>query len=242
MRLDLYLVSSQIIKTRSQAVDVIKRGFITVNNKVINKPSFEVSDNDKVICHANQLYVSKGAYKLLKLQQAVHYNFSNKIVLDLGASTGGFSDVCLQQNAQKIYCVDVGVNLLDPKIKNDPRVVVFDETNIKDLHTKPIGHEVTTIVADLSFISLSFAFEAIKHLRHTGLDLLWLVKPQFETNQQTMRACKGVLKNIKLQNQAIEKIKTLAESYGFVYQTHIAVDIFDPKKQNQEYMIYFKYV
>ncbi|MCV3728659.1 TlyA family RNA methyltransferase [Ureaplasma miroungigenitalium] len=242
MRLDLYLVAHNLAKTRSQAVDLIKRGFIFVNDQNIYKPAYQIQANDFVICRAQETYVSKGAYKLLKIQQAINYDFKNKIVLDLGASTGGFSDVCLRMQAAKVYCVDVAEGILDPLIKNDPRVVVYDKTNIKDLKNQPIGHEVDTIVADLSFISLSFAFAAIKHLCHKGLDLIWLIKPQFEATPQIMRACKGVLKDPQWHTKIIEKIKSLAQQYGFKYQTHIPVDIFDAKKQNQEYMIYFTYV
>ncbi|MCV3754198.1 TlyA family RNA methyltransferase [Ureaplasma zalophigenitalium] len=241
MRLDLYLVANHFSKTRSQALDLIKRGFIFVNNKNILKPAYQVQDNDLVVCRAEKTYVSKGAYKLLKIQQIINYDFAHKIILDLGSSTGGFSDVCLQSQATKVYCVDVAKNILDLKIKNDSRVIAFENTNIKDLNKLPIGHEVDTIVADLSFISLSFAFEAIKHLRHAGLDLIWLIKPQFEATPEIMHACKGVLKDRVLHNKIIEKIKTLAAQHGFTYKTHVPVDVFDVKKQNQEYMIYFTY-
>ncbi|KEZ22831.1 TlyA family RNA methyltransferase [Ureaplasma diversum] len=239
-RLDHWLVNNLNVATRSKAIDLIKRNFVSVNDQIINKPAFLVDHNDQIKINNQYSFVSKGAYKLLKLLNEIDVDIKDHVVVDLGASTGGFSDVCLQLNASKVYCVDVGVDLLDPKIANNPKVVVYDKTNVKDLSVDMFAEPIDLIVGDLSFISLKSVFYMISNLASKSTKVMLLVKPQFELGYKIASKYKGVIKDKNLQNEAVDLIVSTAKEAGFECLHTTPVDIFDPKKQNQEYMVYFK--
>lgn len=240
IRLDHWLVNQLNISSRSKAIDLIKRNFVIVNNKTVNKPSFLVDENDYIKINNQYTLVSKGGYKLLKLLNEIKIDISNYIVVDLGASTGGFTDVCLQFNASKVYCVDVGTGLLDQKIAIDKRVVVYDQTNVKNLKNEMFSEPLDLIVGDLSFISLKSVFHIISNLATKTTKVMLLVKPQFELGQKIATQFKGIIKDKNLQNIAIQAIIKTAKDAGFECLHTTPVDIFDSKKQNQEYMVYLK--
>ncbi|EDX53208.1 TlyA family RNA methyltransferase [Ureaplasma urealyticum] len=240
-RLDHYLKNTNQCETRSKAIDLIKRGFVFVNNLQILKPSFLVQENDFVDIKNNENnFVSKGGYKLFKIIQELNLKIKDFIIADLGSSTGGFTDCCLQLGAKKVYAIDVGVDLLHPNLKNHTKIVNYEKTNVKNLDKSYFLEELDLIVGDLSFISLEQIFPTIEKISSCKTLLLLLIKPQFELGKDIANKYKGIIKNKNLQQLAINKIINLANNYGFKYKHLTPTDIFDQKKQNQEYMIFLQ--
>lgn len=238
IRLDVYLVENGFCKTRSQAQIFIKKNMVKVNKDVINKTSFLVSNNDLVEIIKTRTFVSNGGYKLQKIFDELNINIKDKVVCDLGSSTGGFSDCCLQFEAKKVYCVDVGENLLDKSIRYDNRVVNYEKTNVKDLNKGFFREDLDVIVADLSFISLTKVIDIIKSICNDNTQLFLLIKPQFELTKQIISKNKGVIKDEKYIQQAIKSVCDHIKLYGFKLNYITKTDLYDEKKQNQEYMVY----
>ena len=181
-RLDLILVEQELLETREKAKREIMAGNVIVNEQVVTKAGTMFKDNDDLnIRIRNKLkYVSRGGLKLEKAIKTWNLDFKDKLVLDIGASTGGFTDCALQSGAKYVYSVDVGKNQLDWKLRNDERVFSIEEMHIKDLEEKDINNKkVDFIVIDVSFISLTKVIPYFKKfLAKTG-KIVMLVKPQF---------------------------------------------------------------
>lgn len=237
-RLDLFLVEQKLTKTRSQAEQWIKKNMVFVDEKIINKPSFLVSNQNIIRIKDIKKYVSNGGYKLQKIIDELNYSLANKIIVDIGASTGGFSDCCLQYNAQKIYAIDVGENLLDPLIKNNPKVIDISKTNVKNISKDLFKENIDLIVCDLSFIALSSVFKHIQLIANQNTEMFLLIKPQFELGKLIADKYKGIIKNKQLQDLAIKKVQDVLKQYKYTINHITATDIIDEKKQNQEFMIH----
>ena len=176
-RLDKELLSRNLAPSRAQASLSIEGGHVSVNGKFVTKPAFKVSEDDEiVISDPNSNYVSRGAQKLL----AIIDDKISGIAIDLGSSTGGFTQVLLERGAHKVFAIDVGHGQLYPKIANDPRVVSIEGCNAKDISADLVGIDASTITCDLSFISLTKALPATFDIVRGGCQLFALVKPQFE--------------------------------------------------------------
>lgn len=180
-RLDNLLTERGLANTRSRARDLIKRGFVIVDGTQANKPAQMISETAslEVTGDANH-YVSRGAEKLIKALDTFGYGTKGRIALDVGASTGGFTQVLLERGVAHVWCVDVGRDQLTPELKDDPRVSVLESTDARILTHDLIPKPVTAIVADVSFISLTKALPAALKLAAPGGWLIALVKPQFE--------------------------------------------------------------
>lgn len=176
-RLDKELLSRNLVPSRAQAAYAITAGYVLVNTKIMTKVSAKVSESDLIVINDPFAdYVSRGAQKLLAI-------IDEKIegtAIDLGASTGGFTQVLLERGAKKVFAIDVGHGQLHPKIANDPRVTSIEGCNAKDVSKELTGNDFITITCDLSFISLTKALSAILKLAPFGCQLFALVKPQFE--------------------------------------------------------------
>ena len=186
MRLDIFLKERNYFESRKKAQDAIKDGLVKVNNKVAKKTSVNVDedslieiDNEKVLN-----YVSRAALKLLAGKREFKVDFQNKIVLDLGASTGGFTEVALEAGAKKVYAVDVGTAQLHSKIKNDKRVVNLEKTDARHLTIQEIPEKIDIVVADLSFISIFKVLPEILEFTKPETEFLILFKPQFEVGRK----------------------------------------------------------
>jgi 23S rRNA (cytidine1920-2'-O)/16S rRNA (cytidine1409-2'-O)-methyltransferase len=153
-RLDSELVSRGIARSRERAKEMIKSGAVTVNGITAKKPSDNVSENDNIISTEKEIYVGRGALKLQKAAEAFGLDFSGKICIDIGASTGGFTEYMLMHGAEKVYAVDVGKGQLAEKLRNDSRVVNMENTDIRNVTEKDTGGQADFICADVSFISL----------------------------------------------------------------------------------------
>lgn len=184
LRLDSMLVENGFAKSRERAKELIKNGGVTVNGKEITKPSFAVSEADDVKVTAEQLrYVSRGGLKLEKAVLEFDLKLSDMTCVDLGASTGGFTDCMLQNGAKKVYAVDVGHGQLDESLVNDPSVVNIEGVNVKEISADYIGERVDFVTADLSFISVKNSLYAIKDLLKPDSFGVILIKPQFEVGK-----------------------------------------------------------
>ena len=197
LRLDEALVKKHLVETRSKAKELIKNEKVKVNKKIIKKPSFEVKENDEIEI-LQKVYVSRAAWKLKNYLDKYNISFNEKRVLDIGASTGGFSEVSLEKGAKKVVCVDVGSNQLHPKIKENTKIENFENTDIRDFK---YDEKFDIVVSDVSFISLLKIIDVID--KFSKGDIILLFKPQFEVGIEVKRDKRGVV----LDNEAIKKAR-----------------------------------
>ena len=216
-RLDLILVEQELLETREKAKREIMAGNVIVNEQVVTKAGTMFKDNDDLnIRIRNKLkYVSRGGLKLEKAIKTWNLDFKDKLVLDIGASTGGFTDCALQSGAKYVYSVDVGKNQLDWKLRNDERVFSMEEMHIKDLEEKDINNKkVDFIVIDVSFISLTKVIPYFERFLAENGKIVMLVKPQFEVGREKIGR-NGVVENEEYHNEAIKKIIHFSKEHGY---------------------------
>ena len=216
-RLDLILVEKDYFETREKAKREIMAGNVIVNEQVVIKAGTMFKDNDELNIRVKDKlkYVSRGGLKLEKAIKAWDLDFSDKLVLDIGASTGGFTDCALQNGARRVYSVDVGKNQLDWKLRNDEKVVSLEEMHIKDLKEEDIENKkVDFIVIDVSFISLTKVIPYFKKFLAQSGKIVMLVKPQFEVGREKIGR-NGVVENEEYHNEAIKKIISFSKDEGY---------------------------
>lgn len=240
MRLDAWLAQNGYFPSRQKAQLAIKAGHVRVNDQVITKASFQVQSSDVVRIVGQALrYVSQGGQKLEKAIRHFKLDLTGKRVLDAGASTGGFTDCSLQHGAQVVYAVDIGTDQLDGALRKDPRVHCYEKTDIRKISLQLLDDEpVEVIVADLSFISLTQVLPVFRLLLAPSGFLLALIKPQFELEQK-IRFKKGIIKDNKLRQAALQRVIETAEEYGFSLQGLVETDVADENKKNLEYLALF---
>lgn len=240
IRLDQYLIKNNYCQTRSQAQQMIKLGNVKVDNIVVLKNNFLIDETNKV--STNELkYVSRGGFKLEHAFNEFKIIPKNKVVLDIGASTGGFTDCCLQFGAKKVYALDVGTNQLNEKLLLDNRVKSLEQTNLKSINKSLFSDQIDFIVCDVSFISLKNVFYALKEFYNSELDLIFLIKPQFELDKKTMTKNKGFVKSDKDRMIAINNVIEYAKNNNLKLIKLIESPITGNKKNNIEYLGYFKW-
>jgi len=230
MRLDLYLVQYFHLKSRSQATDLITRGLVLVNHKVAKKAGQEVSELDFIeITHESQ-FVSRSGEKLLQAILDFKIDFKDKICLDIGSSTGGFTDCALKHGAKEVYAYDVGKDQMDLSLRNHPKIHLFEETNILDVK---IPH-VDVIMIDVSFTSIK---PILEHLNGFTGEMICLIKPQYEAGNIHFK--QGVLKDLKKHKEILLDILSYTRSLGFSIAGLIKSNLLG-KTGNQEYILYVK--
>ena len=216
-RLDLILVEREIFETRERAKREIMAGNVLVNEKVETKAGTMFKDTEDLIIRVKDRlkYVSRGGLKLEKAIKVWNLDFKDKLVLDIGASTGGFTDCALQNGAKRVYANDVGTNQLDWKLRNDERVVSLEEKHIKDLEIEDLeNNKVDFIVIDVSFISLTKVIPYFnKFLKDEG-QVVMLIKPQFEVGKEKIGR-NGIVENEEYHNEAIKKIINFIKDLGY---------------------------
>lgn len=200
-RLDQALVSRRFVSTRSQAESYIKLGRVTVNQRQVAKPGFLVGDNDHIELHAQERYVSRAALKLASVVETLKVNFQGKVVLDVGSSTGGFTDYCLQHGAVKVIAIDVGTMQLHPSLRNNPRIELHEQTDIREVQS--LSSLPDFVLIDVSFISLREILPHLLQLITPKTQVIAMVKPQFEA-QQSLLKHKGVIKNDTIRRQILK--------------------------------------
>lgn len=206
-RLDAELTGLGLVSTRSQAESWIKLGKVTVDGKIITKPGHFVREGAAIMLNAKEQYVSRAGLKLASVAQLLGVSFKDATVLDVGSSTGGFTDYALQNGAQKVYAVDVGTDQLHPSLHDHPKIELHEKTDIRNFipDTTP-----DIIVIDVSFISLR---DILPHLARTSAGpntkIMAMVKPQFEAARH--QTAKGVIKNDSVRRKILQDFEVWAK-------------------------------
>ena len=215
-RLDVLLVERGLSENRTKAQAVIMSGLVDVNGQRADKPGVSYEETvDIQIRGAACPYVSRGGLKLEKALRDFGVHPVDYVCSDSGASTGGFTDCLLQQGAKKVFAIDVGYGQLDWKIRNDPRVVVMERTNIRYVKAEDLGEPLDLSVIDVSFISLKIVLPAIKNLLKPGQgQVLCLIKPQFEAGRDKVGK-KGVVREPETHKEVLDNFVALAGELGF---------------------------
>ena len=214
IRLDQYLLDHAFAESRERAKAMIMEGIVYVNGQKSDKPGHAVSEDAAIEVRGTILpYVSRGGLKLEKALRTFPVNVQNRICLDCGASTGGFTDVLLQNGAARVYAVDVGYGQLAWKLRNEPRVINLERTNARYLTKEQIPDPIDLVVMDASFISLRLLFPAMVSLMKEEADLICLIKPQFEAGRENVGK-KGVVRNKAVHVDVLRDILTFAPSVG----------------------------
>lgn len=237
IRLDALIFKRDLAPSINKSTAFVMEGKVTVDGKIITKPGFAVLETSEISIKEPAEFVSRGGIKLKKALDEFSVCIKDKICLDVGASTGGFTDCLLKKGARKVYCVDVGYGVMDLKLHNDPRVVNFEKTNIRYFDKKYIKDDIDLAVIDVSFISLVKVLPVVAELVKTGGEIIALVKPQFESPKGSTR--KGVVKDENIRAQAIEKIKNFSEEIGLKLLCETPSPIKGPKG-NLEHFLYLK--
>ncbi len=236
-RLDQLLVSLGLVSSRSQAGPLIKEGLVAVDGVVATKPSLKCSAEQTIEIHKEHLYVGRGAQKMEGAFKDFSLSFEGKIVGDMGASTGGFTEFALLHKAKKVYAVDVGHDQLAPKLVADERVLNLEGTNIRDGLSLEIFNPLCDIlVVDLSFISLTYVIAPMAQVLRTGGEFVILVKPQFEVGKQALGK-NGIVKDTVAIDEALNKVKDVCLENGLDVQKVSPCSI-KGKTGNQEYFYY----
>lgn len=218
MRIDQLLVARGLFDTRSRARAAIEAGRVKADGRVVAKPSEQIAEEAEIEAEPAHRWVGRGALKLDHALTVWPVAIEGRVVLDVGASTGGFTEVCLERGAAKVFAVDVGFGQMHDRVAADPRVVNLERTDARDLTRDLIPEAPSVIVCDASFISLSKVLPAALDLAAPGADLVTLVKPQFEADGPGAGK-KGVVKDPAAHAAAVERVRNWLEALGWAVQT-----------------------
>ncbi|NIM02904.1 TlyA family rRNA (cytidine-2'-O)-methyltransferase [bacterium] len=239
-RLDKLLVERGLASSREKAKRLIMAGCVWVGERRVTKVGAEFPADMEVEVKESPLrkYVSRGGLKLEAAIKDFGLSIKGKVCLDVGASTGGFTDCLLQNGAKKVYALDVGYGQLDWKLRNDPRVVTIEKTNIRYFNGKEIKNPVDLATIDVSFISLDKVLPKVKELIGKKGEIVSLIKPQFEAGREKVQRG-GVVKDKKVHQEVIDKIKILSGELGLEVKGLTTSPIKGPSG-NIEYFIYLR--
>ena len=228
------MLERKLCRSRSSASDLIKRKKVTVNGSPATKASMEVSDTDEISVIGGTSYVSRAGEKLAHALDTFNMNPRGMTVLDIGSSTGGFTDCLLQRGAAKIIAIDVGTNQLHESLRNDSRVELHEKTDVRTFNP---SSPADLVVADLSFISVEHALPKIfESLRPQGHAII-LVKPQFEVGKEIADKYKGIIADPSIRHEALLKVKRAAEKIGFKALGD-SVSPIEGEKGNKEFLLF----
>ena len=232
-RLDRLMLSREMVKTRSQARMLIEQGDVQVNGKQVTKPGHSTKESDIIEIVDRTLYVGRGAYKLEKAIEEFKLNFEGLVVADVGASTGGFTQVCLNAGAKKVFAIDVGTGQLAQILRDDERVVNLEGINAKHPIELPENEKVDAFVMDVSFISIKHVLlNAMELLRPGGFGMV-LIKPQFEAGPERVGK-KGIIKE-EHREEILEEVLEWFEQNGIKLEA-LALSPITGKTGNVEYL------
>ncbi len=240
VRLDSFLVTSKLVESRNKAQDLIKEGNVTVNGIVIDKPNFMVTNKDEITINNNDDYVSRAAYKLVHAINEFKIDLKNKVVLDIGSSTGGFTQVSLMNKANKVYSIDVGTDQMHQSLRNNSKVKLFEQTNFKNIKKDIFEEKVDFVLCDVSFISLIKIIDRLLTLFDYSYNGVFLIKPQFELEDIKIKNFNGVVTNEETRKKIIQKIENILNKNHFKILGLCESPILG-RKGNKEYLIYVKY-
>lgn len=236
MRLDVYLVDKNIFETRNKAQMSIKKGIVYVDGKKITKPSFEVNEN-KIEIRGNVLpYVSRAGLKLEKAIKTFNIKLEEKTMVDIGSSTGGFTDCALQNNIKKVIAIDVGKDQMSDKIKENNKVELHEQTDFRNVDLD-ILKEVDIATIDVSFISVKLLMEKLSKMNNLK-EVVCLIKPQFECGKEIADKYKGIIKNKEVHRKVIDDVKNYFKQINFDVK-NITTSPIKGGSGNTEFLGYF---
>lgn len=239
MRLDLYLYEKGLTLSRTEAKKVILDGNVTVDGAVVSKPSFEVSEKSQIVIQNNtNKYVSRGGFKLEGALNEFQVAVSGKKAIDVGASTGGFTDCLLQNGAIAVIAVDSGSSQLSSKFANDARVISKENYNARYMNSVDFPFAPQLAVMDVSFISATYIIPAVYNILEDASDFICLVKPQFEVGRANIGKG-GIVKDEKARLSALSKVIDFGIAVGFTYIKHMVSPI-TGGDGNVEYLVHFR--
>jgi len=241
IRLDQLIVERKLVASREKAKGLILAGNVFVDKEKVTKAGSQVSSDAKIVIRELKFdYVSRGGIKLKNAIDKLKVEIKDKVCMDIGASTGGFTDCLLKEGAKFVYAVDVGYGLLDYSLQKDERIKVLDRENIRYLEFQKIGKKVDLIVIDVSFISLKLVIPKAIEFLNKGGEILALIKPQFEVGKEDVPRGGVVTDPEKIKN-VIEDIKKFTESLGLkVIGTETVPEVV--KGKNREEIIYISLI
>lgn len=217
-RIDILLVEKHLFESREKAKRAIMSGIVYVDNQKVDKPGTPIKTDALIEVRGKTLqYVSRGGLKLEKAVEAFGVQLDQKVCMDIGASTGGFTDCMLQNGASKVYAVDVGYGQLDWKLRNLPNVVNMERTNIRHVTREDIEDDLDFVSIDVSFISLKLVLPVAVSLMKDQAQIVFLIKPQFEAGRDKVKK-NGVVRDAKVHENVIEKV------LNYAYEAGLAVD------------------
>ncbi|MFH1653002.1 MAG: TlyA family RNA methyltransferase [Pseudomonadota bacterium] len=237
-RIDKLLVDRGIASSLKNAVSLVISGNVLVDEKPAVKPGDLINPDSEIrIKGKGHAFVGRGGVKLAGALEHFKIDVKDKICIDAGASTGGFTDCLLKAGATKIYAIDVGYGQLSWELRNDSRVVVLERTNIRTIDPKLIPDTIDLIVADLSFISLTLVFESFDKFIAPGAQIIALIKPQFELPKEKIEKG-GIVRDDAARGEAVEKVRKAGEARGWKFKG-IKESPIKGAKGNVEYLIHF---
>ncbi len=236
-RLDKVIKQRRLIRSRSRAQRMIEAGRIKVNGLIVNRPGHPIDTDAEIEVLGYEPYVSRGGEKLEAALEQFRVDPKGRICLDVGASTGGFTDCLLQHGATKVYAIDVGHDQLHPTLRSDPRVVVREGLNARYLEPKDVADPIDLIVVDVSFISLKLILPPLVEILARSGELVLLVKPQFEVGKDALPPT-GVVRDAALQARALNDVSRFIETET---PWHVVEDMLSPiegEKGNIEFLVH----
>jgi 23S rRNA (cytidine1920-2'-O)/16S rRNA (cytidine1409-2'-O)-methyltransferase len=234
-RLDRLLVDCGLAESREKAQALIMAGEVLINGQKAAKPGQSVENDAALEVRAKPPYVSRGGFKLAAALREFAIDVTGQTCLDIGSSTGGFTDALLQAGAARVHAVDVGSGQLDWKLRTDARVVVHEGINARDLRFEQIGEQAALIVCDVSFISVTLILPALIQLLQNGGQMVILIKPQFEVGKGQVGKG-GIVRDPSLHRDACERVERAARELGF--QTNIMDSPILGAEGNKEFLLH----
>ncbi len=213
-RIDILMFEKGLAESREKAKSLIMAGQVYIDEQKVDKPGTSVSEDANIIVRQGAKYVSRGGLKLEKSMEKFDLVLNDKVCMDIGASTGGFTDCMLQNGASKVYSVDVGYGQLAWKLRCDERVCNLERTNIRHLDNSLIKDDIKFISIDVSFISLKLVLPKVMELLNEDGDCVALIKPQFEAGRDKVGK-KGVVRDIGVHKEVIENVFSFTREMGF---------------------------
>ena len=237
MRLDVALVQQKLIDTRTKAKAAIEKGLVFYEGKPAIKPSQDIQNLEGLEIRGSVCpYVSRGGLKLEKALHEFHIKLKDATVLDIGSSTGGFTDCALQNGAKKVIAVDVGKKQMVDSLRNNPSVILYEQTDFRDIATDKIA-PCSVAVSDVSFISITKMIPKLKEMPNLT-DLICLIKPQFECGKAVADKYHGIIKNKKVHEQVLTRVLETFHENGFYIQ-NLTFSPIQGGSGNIEYLAHF---
>lgn len=237
-RLDKEMVERKIVATRTKAQELIEAQCVAVNGRIQTKSSLNIKQDDVIELKENNIlkYVSRGGLKLEKALTSFNVDANEKIVVDIGSSTGGFTDCCLQHGAKKVIAIDVGTDIMHKSLRADSRVELHENTNVVDVSNEKF-QQADLVVVDVSFVSLE---RIVEKVASTGvlIDMICLIKPQFECGKQIAKKYNGVIKSKTVHKDVLNKVVAFFNKNGF-YLQNLDVSPIKGGDGNSEYISLF---